>query len=136
MKKLILLLLLLFIPFISFTQIDIGKTKSQIKAKQSAPPCMEEERTLMFCSSDGNMIGYVFTNNRCESIQFYTAYSTKYKAEIELEKAINSFALETNDTPIKSGGMTTFSSGSGIGVTFSIVEFNKTNYVRQIYEAY
>ena len=135
MKKLLFLLFLLM-PFVLFSQLDLGKTKSQIKAKHSASPCMEEERTLMFCSSDGNMIGYVFTNNRCESIQFWTAYSSKYIADIELEKAINSFARENNETPMRKGGMTSFTKGNGVGVTFSVMEYNNTNYVRQIFQAY
>ena len=134
MKKLILLLL--FIPLVSYSQLDIGKTKSQIKAKFSYTPCEEEQRTLIYCSSDGSMIGYVFTNNVCESVQFYTAYTSKYKADIELEKAINSFARENNQTPMTRGGMTSFTGVKGIGVTFAVIQFKGSYYVRQIYQAY
>ena len=134
MKKLLYLFILF--PLLSFSQLDLGKTKSQIKAKHSVAPCMQEDRTLMFCVSNGDMIGYVFTNNRCISIQFWTAYSSKYKADIELEKAINSFARENNETPMRRGGMTSFTKGNGVGVTFSVMKYNNTDYVTQIFQAY
>ena len=135
-KKSILFVIIALFPLLGFSQLDLGKTKSQIKSNFSVAPCEEEERTLTFCTSDGSMIGYVFTNNRCESIQFWTAYSSKYKADIELEKAINSFAQENNQTPMRRGGMTTFTQGLGVGVTFSVTEYKGTNYVRQIYQKY
>ena len=134
MKK--LFLLLLFSPLVCFSQLDIGKTKSQIKSKFSYKPCEEGQKTLMYCSSDGNMVGYVFANNMCESVQFYTVYSSKYKADIELEKAINSFGQENNETPITRGGATSFIGVNGVGVTFSVIQFKGSHYVRQIYQAY
>ena len=134
MKK--VLILLLFIPLVSFGQGDIGKSKSQILAKYSVAPCEKSGITLMFCSSDGNMIGYVFTNNnRAKSVKFYTAYSSRYKAEIELEKAINSFSQDMNDTPFRRNGMTVFSVNNKLGCTFSTIQYKGTYYVRQIYEA-
>ena len=140
MKKLfklpLLLTLIVSFPLLGFSQLDLGKTKIQIKSNFNVAPCEEEERTLTYCSSDGSMIAYVFTNKRCESIQFWTAYSSKYKADIELENAINSFAQENNQTPMRRGGMTTFTQGYGVGVGFSVVEYKGTNYVRQIYQEY
>jgi len=136
MKKIIFLLL--FIPLVSFGQGDIGKTKNQIMAKYSVSPCENEGRALMYCSSDGSMIGYVFNSyNRAESIQFWTAHYSQYKAEIELEKAIESFAIEMNDTPTTRGGMTSFNiKNSNLGCTFSTIKYNGTYYVRQIYQVF
>lgn len=135
-KTSIILIILCFSPQLVFSQLDIGKTKSQIKSNYSVAPCEEAERTLTFCSTDGSMIGYVFSNNRCESIQFLTPNSSKYKADIELEKAINKFAKENNQTPMTRGGGTSFTQGNGIGITFSVAEFKGTYYVRQIYQKY
>jgi len=133
-----LILLLLFIPLVSFGQGDIGKTKSQIMAKYSVSPCENEGRVLMYCSSDGSMIGYVFNSyNRAESVQFWTVYYSQYKAEIELEKAIKSFAIEMNDTPTTRGGMTIFNiKNSNLGCTFSTIKYNGSYYVRQIYQVF
>jgi hypothetical protein len=92
----------------------------------------------MYCSSDGSMIGYVFNSyNRAESVQFWTAHYSQYKAEIELEKAIESFAIEMNDNPTTRGGMTSFTvKNSNLGCTFSTIKYNGTYYVRQIYQVF
>lgn len=135
MKRFIFLTILL-IPLQCFSQLDLGKTKTQIKAKYTSTPCEEGPRTIIYCVENGNMIGYVFSNNECESIQFYTAYSSEFKANVELENAISSFAKENNMTPIIKNGMTSFTEGNGIGVTFSVILYNGTNYVRKIFQAY
>ena len=37
---------------------------------------------------------------------------------------------------MRSGGMTSFTKGNGVGNTFSVIEFNNTDYVRMIFQAY
>ena len=124
MKKLILLLL--FIPLVSFSQIHFGKTKNQIKdIITGADLCLDDENSLMFCASSGNIVGYFFKNNRCVSITFHTKYSTESEAKTALKKEVNAFAQKNNVAPYKKDNMssTFILISEGVGVEFS---FKKT----------
>lgn len=132
MKKLLIILLLF--PLLSFSQIEIGKTRSQIIAQYSQAPCMTDSGVLTWCVSNGDMISYTFENNRCINIMFSTLYSSKYEADIELEKAINSFARDVNETPIKKGKYAFFRKRNGVAISFYVSKYkNSTYYVIQQY---
>jgi len=134
MKNILLFTFLLF-SLSAFSQFHFGKTKSQIKdIITESPLCSETESTLMFCSSSGNKVMHFFINNRCVSVGFHTVYSSKYKAKIALEKEINKFARENNETPIRKDNMSTTFFKEGVFVYFSFIETNSTYYVKQTFQ--
>lgn len=59
---------------------------------------------------------------------FSTIYSSKYEADIELEKVINSFAQDVNETPIRSGEFAFFGARNGVKVCFYSRKYNNNSY--------
>ena len=143
MKKLLKLLIIL-IFFFSGEQIlaqgvlDFGKnfyTVKKMADNKFGNTCDGSGKVLIYCVSDGSKISLMFRDNQFSDLQFWNPYSSKRIAELELEKQINEFSKEQNMTPYYSGGFATFTTAEmAVGVSFSIVEFKKTSYVRKIYQ--
>ena len=140
MKKLLLILTL----FLSTEQIiaqgvlDFGKSFYVVKNMADSKfgnTCEGEGKVLIYCVSDGSKISLMFRDNKFSDLQMWTPYSSKRIAELELEKQIKEFSKEQNMTPYYSDGFAAFTTGEmGVGVSFSIVEFKKTSYVRIMYQ--
>jgi hypothetical protein len=97
--------------------------------------CDGSGKVLIYCVSDGSKISLMFRDNKFSDLQFWNPYSSKRIAELELEKQINEFSKEQNMTPYYSNGSATFTTAEmEVGVTFDIVEFNRTSYIRINYQ--
>ena len=140
MKKLLLILILFLSTEQIFAQgvLDFGKSFYVVKNMADSKfgnTCEGEGKVLIYCVSDGSKISLTFRDNKFSDLMMLTPYSSKRIAELELEKQINEFSKEQNMTPYYSGGFATFTTAEmAVGVSFSIVEFKKTSYVRIIYQ--
>ena len=115
---------------------DLGKIYySDVKNLESIKPCEETQgKALMYCVGDGSKISYLFTNFKLTSIIYFTAYPSKYKAEVELEKVINEQSRNTGIEPSYSNGLTLFKrSNSNIILAFQVVESGGTYYLANYY---
>ncbi len=115
---------------------DLGKIYySDVKNSQSLKPCEESSgKSLTYCVGDGSKISYVFTNYKLTSIIYFTAYPSKYKAEVELEKVINEQSRNTGIQPSYSNGLTLFKrSNSNIVLAFQVLEAGGIYYLANYY---
>jgi hypothetical protein len=95
MKK-YLLIILLFIPILGFSQIDkIGFTKSQVLSSMNSAPCKSDDNSMWFCVEDGSRINYSFKYNLVNKVFYMTAFSSQVEAEDnvknEIAKAIRNY---------------------------------------------
>tara|TARA_B100001989_G_C24533157_1_gene462805 strand:+ start:100 stop:498 length:399 start_codon:yes stop_codon:yes gene_type:complete len=89
MKKLILLL---FIPLVSFGQIDkIGYSKAQLLNSVDAEPCKSDYNSIWYCGNNGGLVNYGFEYNKVSSVLYMTNFSSKYLAEQDVQKEINRY---------------------------------------------
>ena len=89
MKKLILLL---FIPLVSFGQIDkIGYSKAQLINSVDAEPCKSDYNSIWYCGDNGGLVNYGFEYNKVNSVLYMTNFSSKYLAEQDVQKEINRY---------------------------------------------
>ena len=140
MRKLLFILIL----FLSTEQIhaqeliDFGKSFYVVKNMADSKfgdTCDGKGKVLIYCVSDGSKIILMFRDNKFSDLQMMEPYSSKRIAELELEKQIKGFSKEQNMTPYYSNGLISFTTDEkDIGVTFSVVDFNRTSYVSVIYQ--
>ena len=113
----------------------MGKTMSQIIAI-AGKPCENNNNVLRYCIVNGDIIAYVFRENKLADILFMTLCASKYKAEIEMEKAVNSFARSINETPIRRGELYYFERRGGVSVSISITNNKSEYYVKTQYSTF
>lgn len=130
----LLFLLIAFYPNLIHSQKkvigvnDFGNLSyNQVKSNEGIAPCEEEPKFIVYCVEDGSRVSYEFENNALIGIQFWTAQSTNYNAEIELSAMIREKERSTGIEPSKYNGQTIFyRPGSPIIVSYSIENINNT----------
>jgi hypothetical protein len=137
MKKLLLLIVAVFALNFAFAQKkiigvnDLGNLSyTQVKSNESVAPCEEYPKFIVYCVEDGSRVSYEFENNTLIGIQFWTAQSTNYDAELELSALVREKKRNTGIEPAKYKGQTIFyRPGSPIIVSYSIENLNNTYFV-------
>ena len=111
---------------------DLGKAfYGDVKNSISIKPCEEIiGKTLTYCIEDGRKMLYAFTNSKLTSIVDFTAYTSKYLAEADLERLTNEESRKTGIQPQYSKGMTIFMPrNSNIILGFQVIEMSGTYYL-------
>ena len=99
MKK---LFLLLFIPIVCFGQLDkMGYSKAQVLNSHSSEPCKSDYNSILYCEDNGRYLNYGFEYNKVVSVISLTPFSSKYQAEQDVKKKINTFKREYGKPRIK-----------------------------------
>jgi len=136
MKKVKFLYLAVFLLgfFSSFSQNvrDLGKKSFQdVKNMNEIEPCdISSGESLSYCSEGGNRITYIFDNYILKGIMYQTAFLTRTKAEIELEKEVNDFSVRNNVKPVYSNNQALFYYPSNpLTVSYGLKEYNGTTYL-------
>lgn len=132
MRSLFFLFCIGFMKF-SFAQnaSDLGKmTFEQVKSLQTVTPCeITPNKALRYCSEDGNIIFYMFDDNKLSGIIFLTAFLTRSAAELGLTNMVNEFSKIINMKPAFTSGMALFNITDKIAITYEIKEMKGTYYV-------
>ena len=126
------ILLLAFLESFSQNVQDLGKMSfREAKNINEIEPCdITVGKALTYCSEDGSKITYLFDNDKLYSIMFWTAFLTRSRAEIELEKEVSNFADRNNMKPAYGNGIAFFSlPSSPLTVTYALREFKGTTYL-------
>jgi hypothetical protein len=110
---------------------DLGNLSyTQVKSLESVAPCEEYAKFIVYCVEDGSRVSYEFEDNTLIGIQFWTAQSTNYDAELELSALIREKKRSTGIEPTKYKGQTIFyRPGSPIIVSYGIENLNNTYFV-------
>jgi hypothetical protein len=104
----------------------------QTKKMNATTPCEESlNQVLTYCVEDGSYISYTFNDyNKLNGIIFLTPYLNQSLAERGLENDVSTFSNKVLKQPIYQSGMAFFPMTSQIGVTFEVVNFKGTYYVK------
>lgn len=85
MKKYLLLALLL-VPFVSFSQIDkIGYSKAKVVNSMKGDPCKSNYNEIWYCGENGILIHYTFKNNFVSDIMYMWEFKSKYEADEDVK---------------------------------------------------
>ncbi len=107
-----LLIILLFVPILGFSQIDkIGYTKSQVLSSMNSTPCKTDENSMWFCVEDGSRINYSFKYNIVNKVFYMTAFNSKEEAEADVRSEISN-ATSTHGRPEMKEGHAYWFSGN------------------------
>lgn len=94
MKK-YLLLTLVIIPFVSFSQIDkIGYSKTQVVNSMNGNPCKSDYNAIWYCGENGSLIMYEFKNNLVSSVLYMWEFKSKFEADVDVKIEIAKAKIE------------------------------------------
>lgn len=89
MKK-ILLIAFLLLPILSFSQIDkIGYSKSKLISSMDGNPCKTDYDGIWYCTDNGTLIKYTFSNDQVSKVFYMWEFSSKYEADADIRSEIS-----------------------------------------------
>jgi hypothetical protein len=89
MKK-ILLIALLLLPILSFSQIDkIGYSKSKLISSMEGDPCKTDYDGVWYCTDNGTLIKYTFSNDQVSKVFYMWKFNSKYEADADVQSEIS-----------------------------------------------
>jgi hypothetical protein len=88
--KRIILLLFIFMPILSYGQIDkIGYSRSRLISSMEGEPCKNDYDGLWYCSDNGSLIKYTFSNNQVSEVLYMWEFRSKYEADADVKSEIS-----------------------------------------------
>tara|TARA_B100001250_G_scaffold404285_1_gene420024 strand:+ start:43 stop:483 length:441 start_codon:yes stop_codon:yes gene_type:complete len=110
---------------------DLGKMNfNEVLNSFDVEPCEKQKEVITYCYEGGNKMSYLFENNILHGIISWTAFTSKYLAERELEKKVSEFESKNDIIGFKQNGKILFSLPNSLIVfSFGVAEYNNTAYL-------